>query len=99
MIDIAVVLEVAKWVTALGVILATINKMLRPIKEFNSAMALMQRERLESAYTVYVNVLGWCPSGEKSVLEAIYRHYKEGGNNHIAENYLEVILELPEHPK
>lgn len=98
-IDTGTVLELAKWITALGVIWGLVRKIVSPLQAMNTAITLMQRERLESAHAVYCLVLGWCPSGEKQVLADIYRHYKQGGHNHMAEDYIEKICELPDNPK
>ena len=91
------VVTIASWVTALGVIYAFIRKIVKPLQDMNTAITLMQRERLESAHAIYVNCLGWCPSGEKTVLSDIYKHYTSRGNNHIAEDYIERLVALPEH--
>lgn len=98
-VDLNILLDVAKWITALTVIYVFVRKVITPLQTMATSITLMQRERLESAYAIYCEILGWCPSGEKTVLSDIYKHYKKAGHNHIAENYIDRILELPTRPK
>lgn len=62
--------------------------------EYFSAML---RERLESAYTIYVLQMGWCPSGEKRMLMDLFELHEARGWNHINKKYKEAIANLPEH--
>lgn len=76
---------------------------LRTLKELQIGMdrnddynAALLRERLESAYTVYVLQMGWCPSGEKRMLMDLFDLYIANGWNHINKRYKETIDALPE---
>lgn len=64
--------------------------------EYEDYFAALIRERLESAYTIYVLRLGWCPIGEKSMLMELFDMYSAKGFNHLSVNYKEKIQALPE---
>lgn len=98
-VDTNLMLTIAGWITAIGVIWSFLKKIIKPVQNMNEAITLMQRERMESAHAIYSVVLGWCPSGEKTVLSDIYRHYRDSGHNHMAEDYIDRICALPDHPK
>ena len=89
---------IASWIGALSVITVFLRKVIKPLQDIALSVTLMQRERLESAHAIYAHCLGWCPSGEKTVLSDIYRHYVRRGNNHIAGEYIRDICSLPDHP-
>lgn len=93
------IIELSKWLGAVAIIAGTIRKVTKPVKKVYTAITLMQHERLESAYAIYVEYLGFCPSGEKNALERIYSHYKADGNNSISDKYIDEILSLPTYPK
>lgn len=69
------------------------------VHTMNKSIRLMQRERLESGFEIYVRALGYCPSGEKEILEMIYNDYVGSGENHIAKSYLKQLKETPNIPK
>ncbi len=92
-------LTIAGGIGALSVITVFLGKIIKPLQDINTSVTLMQRERLESAHAIYAHCLGWCPSGEKTVLSDIYRHYVRRGNNHIAGEYIRDICSLPDHPQ
>lgn len=97
-INTELILTVASWIGATTAIFIFVRKLITPVTNINEVITLMQRERLESAHAIYVNCLGWCPSGEKTVLSDIYRHYIGAGHNHIAKEYIDDICSLPDHP-
>lgn len=97
-IDTQTIITLSSWISAISVIIIFIRKIIKPIQDMATSITLMQRERLESAHAIYVTCLGWCPSGEKTVLSDIYKHYVNAGHNHIADDYIDRILSLPEHP-
>lgn len=65
----------------------------RELEDYNAAML---RERLESAYTVYVKEMGWCPSGQKRMVLQLFEIYEEKGWNHLSDCYKQEITDLPE---
>lgn len=59
--------------------------------------AALLRERLESAFVVYVQEMGWCPSGEKRRLHELYKFYEsKGWGDLVDKKQKDIILALPE---
>lgn len=78
----------------------TVLRTLKELKDYQSRFddynAAMLRERLESAYTVYVLEMGWCPASEKRNLQELFEIYENLGWNHIDSRNREIIMSLPE---
>lgn len=66
---------------------------------FDDYNAALLRDRLESSYTIYVKMMGWCPVTVKRTLMDLFALYQERGWNHINKRYCEDIMELPERPE
>lgn len=77
-------------------VLLSLQRLELGLKKNDDYTAALIRERLESAYTIYVLTLGWCPSGEKRMLMDLFALYEEGGHNHLDLQYKNKILVLPE---
>lgn len=102
LIDLGKVL--AACLTIYGVIKGAVTPVLKTLKDLRDALTsiendlgLLQRERLQSGHALYTEV-GYCPSGEKEVLEEIFRRYKKKELNHFTEKQFDDIMKLPEHP-
>lgn len=66
----------------------------RSSEDFNAALL---RERLESAYVVYVMEMGWCPSSQKRRLNELFKFYEsKGWGDLIDTKQKDAILALPE---
>ena len=77
-------------------VLRSLEQLQKDMKRNDDYNAALLRERLESAYTVYVLRMGWCPSGEKRMLMDLFDLYTERGWNHLNKRYQEHIMALPE---
>lgn len=77
-------------------VLKALDELQTGMKQNDDYNAALLRERLESAYTVYVLQMGWCPSGEKRMLMDLFEMYTDRGWNHLNKRYRETIEALPE---
>lgn len=93
---------------ALGVLYGWIVKPIKAIKEQNEQqsvdikqltddVAYLQGDRLNQAHEHYINK-GWCTGSKKRELERWYKAYKKAGHNHLADSYIDDIMNLPEDP-
>lgn len=67
-------------------------------KDTDTALALIQRDNIERAYCMFVVEHGYCPSGMKHAIYDMYLYYTKRGNNHIAKDRVDELMELPEFP-
>lgn len=82
---------------AVMLIIKVMKGLRNALSEIEDDLGLLQRERLQSGHALYTEI-GYCPSGEKEVLEEIFRRYKKKDLNHFTQKQLDDILKLPEHP-
>lgn len=69
------------------------------IIDSDKALALLQRDNIERAYCMFVIEHGYCPSGMKQSIYDMYSYYTKKGNNHIAGERVQQIMQLPEFPE
>jgi hypothetical protein len=69
------------------------------IIDSDKALALLQRDNIERAYCMFVIEHGYCPSGMKQAIYDMYNYYTKKGNNHIAGERVQQIMQLPEFPE
>lgn len=67
-------------------------------KRFDDYNAAILRERIESAYTLYVLMMGWCPTGEKKMLAELFELLKQTDWDYMGEKYRAEIMALPVSP-
>jgi hypothetical protein len=68
------------------------------ILESDVSLALIQRDNIERAYCMFVVEHGYCPSGMKQAIYDMYTYYTSKGNNHIAQERIDELMQLPEFP-
>lgn len=102
LIDLAKVLGAC--LTIYGVIKGAVAPIIKVLKDLRNALTsieddlgLLQRERLQSGHAIYIEI-GYCPSGEKEVLDEIFQRYKKKELNHFTQKQFDDIMKLPEHP-
>lgn len=81
-----------------GWVVRPIRNIVRKLDALTEDVAYLQGERLNSAYDFYIQ-RGWCSGAKKRELERWYTAYKSAGHNHLADNYINSILALPEQPQ
>lgn len=64
----------------------------------DSDMADSLCTQLTREHDVYTS-RGWCAPADKKRLLDIYNRYKSRGRNHLADHYMDDIMDLPEHPR
>ena len=79
-------------------VLDKLDSLYQRADEHDISLALLQRDNIERSYCMFVIEHGYCPSGMKQSLNAMYQYYTDRGYNHIAKGRVEELLSLPEFP-
>lgn len=79
-------------------VLDKLDSLYQRADEHDISLALLQRDNIERSYCMFVIEHGYCPSGMKQSLNAMYQYYTDRGYNHIAKGRVEELMSLPEFP-
>lgn len=87
----AIVGVLYKWV------IIPLKTILAHMKQQDENITDLLRRQLVREHDFYIT-RGWCSASDKHDLDGIYTRYKNGGHNHLAEQYMRDLIALPEHP-
>ena len=80
----------------LDTIINDVDQIKKDMQEQADAIATLQLNELNSAFVHYVDHGRPCPMSVKSSLGEMFKQYKsKAGRNHVAEDYIERLIELP----
>ncbi|MEG0766525.1 MAG: hypothetical protein RR482_02310 [Clostridia bacterium] len=86
------------WIVSLATALITLWKWIaKPIRDVQANTDMLMGDRLAQAHDYWMRKK-YCPPLDRKRLIDMHKAYAERGLNHLAENYEEDILELPEEP-
>lgn len=84
-----------------GLILKPVRTILKEVKKQTAKIDMMDQDigdmlcsQLTREHDYFVNQ-GFCPSADKIRIESIYNRYKSRGRNHLADHFMNDILNLP----
>lgn len=94
-------LQAAALLGAAGVlwrgIVLPLRRVLQRLERLDEDTADLLWDRLQQAQDDRQRQ-GWCSAAEKQRLAEMHRRYAAKGRNHLAANYEQALLALPEHP-
>ncbi|MDD3336957.1 MAG: hypothetical protein PHI98_15860 [Eubacteriales bacterium] len=93
----------AVWLAAVGAALSAIwawvgkplRKLTGRIEDIREDTGALMGDRLSQAHDYWMRK-GYCPAADKARLVDMHQRYSDMGRNHLARNYEQDLLELPE---